>query len=401
MDSKYKLIRKLCFLTLAFIVPWIVVYYLDDKIIAYEAFLNNHCIAYSESKERVEKLYGDFYKDLTLKYGTVNLDSKITFSKVFIHKDLISNDELVKNNITASMNVEVDCFDMKIGDKRVGTVLNKEQGDKIIESIKEYYISLNKIDKNNLVKTSIKEPITYLPKKLFMSDINNSDSIYKAVLNYNEKSQKPVITIEIYANSKKNEKIVPATYQYASDELFMGENKVKFKGEDGLKEVNKLVTINNLKVVAEKIISSNILVKPKDRVILKGTKNPIGASIAFLSSPSRGMITSNFGTRWGNETHHGIDIAGKIGDPVYATLDGVVNMATFDSIYGKVIKIDHGKGIETLYGHCSDINVKVGQNIKKGDIIGRVGNTGRSTGPHLHFELRVNGVAQNPSAYIR
>jgi len=68
---------------------------------------------------------------------------------------------------------------------------------------------------------------------------------------------------------------------------------------------------------------------------------------------------------------------------------------------GKYIKIDHGKGIETLYGHCSSISNGKGDTIKKGDVIGRVGSTGRSTGPHIHFELRLNGKAENPMTYMK
>jgi len=110
-------------------------------------------------------------------------------------------------------------------------------------------------------------------------------------------------------------------------------------------------------------------------------------------------ISSPFGPRWGR-MHKGIDIAGGgiHGKNIVAAASGrVIHTVTYNnSGYGYYMIIDHGNGYSTLYGHCSAINVSNGQTVSKGQIIGRVGNTGRSTGPHLHFEIRVNGVAKNP-----
>lgn len=123
------------------------------------------------------------------------------------------------------------------------------------------------------------------------------------------------------------------------------------------------------------------------------------------SKPVRGWYTSRFGYRLSPITnkpqmHEGLDIAAAPGSPIYSPADGVVGFAGYDPGYGKLIIIDHGYGVETRYGHNSQLNVRPGQSIKHGDLIAKVGNTGKSTGPHLHYEVRVNGEPVDPLNYI-
>ena len=117
-----------------------------------------------------------------------------------------------------------------------------------------------------------------------------------------------------------------------------------------------------------------------------------------LKDPFR--FTSGFGRRWGR-LHAGTDFAAPHGTPIYSTADGVVIHAGWQSGYGKLVKIQHEFGIETRYAHLSGINVKVGQRVSRGDRIGAMGNTGRSTGTHLHYEVRVGGEPVNPMIYIK
>lgn len=129
-----------------------------------------------------------------------------------------------------------------------------------------------------------------------------------------------------------------------------------------------------------------------------------------ISIPSRmpladATLTSSFGMRThpvlgGRRAHKGIDLAAPTGTPVYATADGLVQMAQWFSSYGNFIKIGHGNDMETRYAHLSRIVAVAGSWVKKGDLIGYVGSTGRSTGPHLHYEIRIGGVAVNPIPYM-
>lgn len=112
--------------------------------------------------------------------------------------------------------------------------------------------------------------------------------------------------------------------------------------------------------------------------------------------PMKGEITQDFN----GSDHHGIDIGAPIGTPVEATRKGLVTRVEWNNIYGNMIVIDHGNGLESLYGHLNGINVKVGYPVIAGTKIGSCGNTGRSYGSHLHFEIRKNGTCQNPMIYL-
>jgi murein DD-endopeptidase MepM/ murein hydrolase activator NlpD len=121
--------------------------------------------------------------------------------------------------------------------------------------------------------------------------------------------------------------------------------------------------------------------------------------------PARGWVTSDFGVRVDPYTaermmHRGLDIATATGAPVYAPSDGTIVFTGTESGYGKVLVIDHGYGVKTRYGHLSEIFAKLGERVKRGARVAAVGNTGRSTGPHLHYEVRVNGIPENPRKFI-
>ena len=128
-------------------------------------------------------------------------------------------------------------------------------------------------------------------------------------------------------------------------------------------------------------------------------------SIPSIMPLSGEHMTSGFGMRWhpvigGRRQHKGVDLASPIGTPIHATADGTVAMAERFGGYGLYVQIEHGGSLETRYGHMSRIAVAEGQQVRKGDVIGYVGTTGRSTGPHLHYEVRVDGTAVNPIPYM-
>jgi murein DD-endopeptidase MepM/ murein hydrolase activator NlpD len=143
---------------------------------------------------------------------------------------------------------------------------------------------------------------------------------------------------------------------------------------------------------------------------LKGLENLLQDKRVQLANtpsiwPARGWFTSGFGYRISpftglRQMHEGIDISNRIGSPAYAPGDGLVTNIGREWGFGKILVISHGFGITTRYGHLSKINVKIGQKVKRGQKIAEIGSTGRSTGPHLHYEVKVNGVPVNPLKYI-
>ena len=185
-----------------------------------------------------------------------------------------------------------------------------------------------------------------------------------------------------------------------SDSLYKDQTSIRVKGVYGEKEVSAIITkVNGLETDRE-IIKEKVIKKPKEQILVKGTKEPPPKKgTGVFATPTRGSISSRFGMRRGRH-HDGLDIAAPLGTPVKAADGGDVIFVGTSGTYGKLIKIDHGAGFQTWYGHLSAYSVKVGDKVYKGQIIGAVGNTGRSTGPHLHFEIRKNGVPKNPSSYL-
>jgi murein DD-endopeptidase MepM/ murein hydrolase activator NlpD len=146
-----------------------------------------------------------------------------------------------------------------------------------------------------------------------------------------------------------------------------------------------------------------LLVKPGSRApALLGGKPGSGSTRRELSFPGAGKrVTSGYGARWdplgaGWRSHSGVDLAAAYGTPVVASGNGVVAGARWQGGYGLLVTLDHGGGVETRYAHLSRLSVYEGQQVRKGDVVGFVGSTGRSTGAHLHYEVRENGRSVDP-----
>ena len=136
-----------------------------------------------------------------------------------------------------------------------------------------------------------------------------------------------------------------------------------------------------------------------------GQSTRVEISVPSINPVEAMKLSSGFGRRrapkrGASRNHKGIDIPGPIGTPIYATADGIVGRAKWVRGYGKFIELEHGNEIQTRYGHMSALNVRFGQRVEKGDTIGYMGSTGNSTGSHLHYEVRIGGLAVNPMSFI-
>jgi murein DD-endopeptidase MepM/ murein hydrolase activator NlpD len=192
----------------------------------------------------------------------------------------------------------------------------------------------------------------------------------------------------------------PVSYEETST-LYKGEVKVKTEGTFGQRQVvTELVRENGI-VVASIELESQVVSEPKVQVMLKGTKSlsTLVGTGSFVSPMGHLEISSPYGSRGGGR-HTGVDFRNPKGTPIYVVDDGVVTFAAYQGSYGNLVRVSHGKGIETWYAHCDKILVSVGTMVRKGDQIATVGATGRATGYHLHFEVRINGVPTNPMPYM-
>ena len=201
------------------------------------------------------------------------------------------------------------------------------------------------------------------------------------------------------------EEEIPSPVEYIETaDLYVGDTRVKEQGEDGVARVNAHVTYVNGVEEEREIISSETLKEATTTYTYTGTTpRPKTASTGHYIWPVRGRITSNFGRRnvsVGNRYHLGIDIAVPTGTAIKAADGGTVITAGWKGTYGKLVAIRHDNGTVTYYAHNSSLLVSEGQKVYQGQIIARAGSTGRSTGSHCHFEVRVNGTSVNPRNYL-
>ena len=190
---------------------------------------------------------------------------------------------------------------------------------------------------------------------------------------------------------------IPFTEQVEKDaNLWPWQYVVVTPGVPGARELTLREYRENGRIVKTEVVENKVLSEPKVQIARTGTRQVPAMGSGSLVFPAVGTLTSNFGARWGS-VHEGIDIGAPTGTPVLAADAGMVVFAGWSGNYGNIIKIDHGGGrMVTWYAHLSRFNVGVGDTVGKGAVIGYVGNTGFSTGPHLHYEVRVNGVSENP-----
>ena len=225
----------------------------------------------------------------------------------------------------------------------------------------------------------------------------NDDEIFTAVINSG------VPYYKYYAISENGEeKYYVSTYEEADaivNELKSRNSQNKDTVTYTLKYETVLKEFTNKEAAVTALYKEMPVVK-KNKVVtskkLDYSKTPLEIG---LIEPVRGTITSRFGRRSGGQ-HTGLDIANSTGTPIKAAASGTVIYAAYRGSYGRLVIVQHTDSTQTYYAHCSKLYVSAGQNVNQGETIAAVGSTGNSTGPHLHFEVRVNGVAKNPQNYV-
>ena len=197
---------------------------------------------------------------------------------------------------------------------------------------------------------------------------------------------------------------VPYQVEYTDDSsMYQGEYKVTSPGVYGKADVTANVTYINGEEMEREVVASVTLSQPVTEQQLRGTKErPTWYPTGSFSWPCTGILTSRFGYRslLGSTYHNGIDIGNSYGTSIYAADGGTVTYSGWMSGYGYLIIIDHGNGYQTYYGHNSSLTVSVGAKVHKGQLIARMGSTGRSTGNHCHFGVKFNGTFVNPLNYL-
>ena len=186
-----------------------------------------------------------------------------------------------------------------------------------------------------------------------------------------------------------------------------GYSKVTTKGENGITEKTEETVRINGEVTETRVLSSKVIKEQVTQVVTVGTANNYTSATATAKAKSAGFIcplssgSYKVSAYYGDgRNHQGVDLAANKGTPIFAVAEGTVTFAGWDGDYGYSVVIQHNSGIKTRYAHANALCVSVGATVSQGDMIATVGNTGRSTGNHLHFEVIVNGTRVNPGPYI-
>lgn len=273
-------------------------------------------------------------------------------------------------------------YEVKISDTSVGYIQNKKAFEEIIENYIENYEAKN-------VKNVELEEKPKLELKLVNKTQETNESEVTIAL---QKELK--ITYEYYEIALNNEVLATVDTMEEAQEIVAEANDEKLtiteKNTENIEEVNT-TTLD---------VAKSTVMKTEETTEETSIANINGVKIA--SVPVTGVISSRYGSvsSLRVSTHTGLDIAAPYGTAIKAVADGTVTFAAYSGSYGYLVKIDHGNGVETWYGHTSKMYVKAGEKVNAGDTIAAVGSTGNSTGNHLHLEIRINGKHVNPQKYL-
>ena len=278
-------------------------------------------------------------------------------------------------------------YEVKIEGTTIGYVENKKSlNEKIQENVENY-------SKENIESAELTATPEYELKLVNKSQDENEDEVIIALQNELE------ITYKYYEIASNNEVIENVKDEETAEKLVneikeLSNNEVELTINEKTTKALEKIQIDDLEVAKENTVEKLNIDTTESIADINGIK------VATL--PVTGTISSRYGvsSKIRVSTHTGLDIAATTGTPIKVVANGTVAFAAYSGSYGYLVKVDHGNGVETWYGHTSKILVKEGQKVKAGDTIALVGSTGNSTGPHLHFEVRINGEHVNPQKYL-
>ena len=411
---------------------------------AYEVTMDDTSIGIIKDKNVFDAMIADIEKKAEGQYNTdVSIANKIRYKRVIYTNPKVTANEIIRNKLEENIKMTTKAAAINVDGKDIVFLKDKLSAEEVLNKIKEPYIK----NSDNTAELSFEENVNIIQKEIKAILLKNQEQAYGDLTTQSVKMKQYIVqngdviskiaqnlgisTEEIQkANPQINidtiqigqeltlpvsmkgvnvrervfktyEETIPYETKYeSSEEIYTGKQIIKTKGEEGRKLVKaEIVKINGI-INQTNIISENVIEESQAEILLQGTRKLLtDTANRMFDLPNRGTLTSRFGQRWGGK-HTGMDIASPTGTPNRAAKAGIVTFAGWQGNYGKLVIIDHGNGYVTYYAHNDSLTVKTGQQVVKGQEIGRVGTTGRVTGPHLHFEVRKNGVPMDPAKYI-
>lgn len=414
----------------------------------YEYAYNGKTLGIVREQRDVLEILELVSEELSLEYGSnivIDPETDITFKPVISNGKDIDDADTVLRRFTYMGDIQAQAYGIVVDGERVATVESEKIANEVLESIKEIYTKGKedkfeyvgfaedvKIEAYNTtlanvssksaalkkIKSGGQQEVTYTVKAgdTLYGICDKLDVSLKELKKMNPKitetmtlhigdkfvtqQEIPLITVETIGVSVFAEATDYKTVTKKSNNYYEGETVVIQAGKKGKVRVTARLTKQNGKTVAREDLSVETIKEPVNKVVVKGTKPvPPKKGTGTFRKPVNTGVYAGYGMRWGR-MHYGLDYAAPTGTPIYAADGGTVVSAGWSGAYGYTIVIDHGANKKTLYAHCSRLFVSAGTKVYKGQHIAAVGSTGRSTGPHCHFEIFINGANVNPSYYV-
>ncbi len=429
-----------------------------EMVKGYEVILNGTVLGVTESIEPVSNALQDIVEEFRDDYDmSVFDDTTLEYNPVMIDKQYICPNEVFVSILKGCIDVKVMAWVILVNNAPAAAVKTQEEAESALQRVLEPFLDVpttrNRVDVGFVENVEVKEkPIEYsqvtdeeeayqllrfggeFEEKYHV--VVSGESLYSISKSYGvtipdlrKANPKLASTDKIYPGdkllitaplnrvnvkfveevNKTNEPIKYEIEEIENDTMLQTERIVIQEGVDGSHDVHALITFINGAETEMEIISETNRLEPVNKVIMKGTL-PVPeimklATTGRMPTPLKEgtyRISSPFGPRpnidvvGASKWHKGVDLAANTGTPIYACADGVVTHSGSGTGYGLYIKINHGNGVETRYAHCSELLVSKGDNVKYGQLIALVGNTGISGGSHLHWEVRLDGKAYDP-----
>ena len=425
-----------------------------DRFTVYEYAYNGKVLGYVDTQEDVTNVLNIAGEELNSvsegEEDTISFSAgdNISFKKVESSGKDIDDADATVNKLAYMTDIEVEAYGIYDGNNLITIVESQRTAENLLTVVKEIFGAPD--EGMEVVSVEFKNPLEIKPVKVLLTSVQSSgtaqqqmtkggkanfyhiveeketlgsiaktfgvkrDAIYDAD---NENAVEAVeqgdkicihktvepVSVELVETGRMREVIPYETIREDSEDYYIGDEVVGVEGVDGVQIFAGTLTKVAGTVTARDTESIEVITEKVDEVILVGiTERPKTAPTGVFKNPmlpGTYVVTSRPGYRWGR-THEGVDMGASTGTNVFASDGGTVVRASYYGGYGNCIDIEHADGWITRYGHLSYIGVSVGEKVYQGQYIGNVGSTGRSTGPHLHFETRHNGSFVNPDEMV-
>ena len=428
-----------------------------EIVTGYEIIFNGTILGVAESVEPVAQALDDIRTEFSEDYDMTVFDNTVLeYNEVKIDKQFICPESVFVDILKSSVDVKVMAWVILVNNAAAAAVKTEEEANSALERVLEPFLEVPTT--RNRIEVGFVENVEVTEMAIEYSQVTDEDTAYKLLRfggDFEEVYHVVVSGESLYSISnsygvkisdlrKANPSIASTDKIYPGDMLLittpMNRVNVKFieevdkvgeaipyetevieddtmyvtervtvqEGVEGSHNVHALITYINGQETEVEIISESNRVEPVSQIIRKGTKEVPklleAAATGGMAMPLKDgsyYVSSKFGPRnidvvGASTWHKGVDLAANTGTPIYASASGTVTHSGSGTGYGLYIKINHGDGVETRYAHCSELLVSTGDYVQQGQLIALVGNTGISGGSHLHFEVRINGVAYDP-----